>query len=128
MSNTRITLTPDMKARIAVGHKESPRTSDNPYGLTPVPNWDIPTLSGAGALRSTANDMLTFLAAYLGYVKTPLADAMADQLSIRRPSDEADFEVGYGWRVQTKYGSTIKPGGMPSLRTASKFRGPSPEC
>jgi CubicO group peptidase (beta-lactamase class C family) len=32
---------------------------------------------------------------------------MADQLSIRRPSDGADFEVGYGWRVQTKYGSTI---------------------
>jgi len=107
MSNTRITLTPEMKARIAVGHKETPRTSDNPYGLTPVPNWDIPTLAGAGALRSTANDMLTFLAAYLGYVKTPLADAMADQLSIRRPSDRADFDVGYGWRVQTKYGSTI---------------------
>jgi CubicO group peptidase (beta-lactamase class C family) len=37
LSNTRITLTPEMKARIAVGHKETPRTSDNPYGLTPVP-------------------------------------------------------------------------------------------
>ncbi|HET9386479.1 MAG TPA: serine hydrolase domain-containing protein [Gemmatimonadales bacterium] len=107
MSNTRITLTPEMKARLAMGHKEAPRTSDNPYGLAPVPNWDIPTLSGAGALRSSANDMLTFLAAYLGYVKTPLADAMADQLSIRRQSDGSDFEVGYGWRVQTKYGSTI---------------------
>ena len=107
MSNTRITLTSEMKARLAMGHKETPRTSENPYGLTPVPNWDIPTLSGAGALRSSANDMLTFLTAYLGYVKTPLADAMADQLSIRRPSDGADFEVAYGWRVQTKYGSTI---------------------
>jgi len=30
-----------------------------------------------------------------------------DQLSIRRPSDGPDFEVGYGWRVQTKHGSTI---------------------
>jgi D-alanyl-D-alanine-carboxypeptidase/D-alanyl-D-alanine-endopeptidase len=59
MSNTRITLTPEMKARLATGHKETPRTSENPYGLTSVPNWDIPTLSGAGALRSTANDMLT---------------------------------------------------------------------
>jgi len=107
MSNTRITLTPEMKARLAVGHKETARTRENPHGLTPVPNWDIPTLSGAGALRSTANDMLTFLAAYLGYVTTPLADAMADQLSIRQPSDGTDFEVGYGWRVQTKYGGTI---------------------
>ena len=104
MSNTRITLTPEMKARLAVGHKETVRTSQNPYGLTPVPNWDIPTLSGAGALRSTANDMLTFLAANLGYVKTPLAEALADQLSVRWPSDGPDFEVGYGWRVQSKYG------------------------
>ena len=107
MSNTRITLTPEMKARLAVGHKETTRTSENRYGLTPVPNWDIPTLSGAGALRSTANDMLTFLAANLGYIKTPLADAMADQIATRRPSDGPDFEVGYGWRIQTKYGSTI---------------------
>jgi CubicO group peptidase (beta-lactamase class C family) len=51
--------------------------------------------------------MLTFLAANLGYVKTPLANAMADQLSVRRPSDGGDFEVGYGWRIQTKYDSTI---------------------
>ena len=29
----------------------------------PVPNWDLPTLAGAGALRSTANDMLTFSSA-----------------------------------------------------------------
>ena len=107
MSNTHVTLTPAMKARLAVGHKETVRTSQNPYGLTPVPNWDIPTLSGAGALRSTANDMLTFLAANLGYVKTPLAEAVADQLSVRRPSDGPDFEVGYGWRLQSKYGSTI---------------------
>jgi CubicO group peptidase (beta-lactamase class C family) len=107
MTDTRITLTPERKARLAVGHNEAPRTKENPYGLVPVPNWDIPTLAGAGALRSTANDMLTLLAAYLGYVKTPLAPAMADQLAVRRPSNGLDFEVGYGWRVQTKHGSTI---------------------
>ena len=107
MSDTGITLTLGMKARLAVGHKEVGRTNQNPYGLTPVPNWDIPTLAGAGALRSTANDMLTFLAAYLGYMKTPLSAAMADQIAIRRPSDGSDFEVGYGWRIQTKHGSTI---------------------
>jgi CubicO group peptidase (beta-lactamase class C family) len=107
MWNTRITLTPEMKARLAVGHKETPRTKENPYGLTPVPNWDVPTLAGAGALRSTANDMLTFLAVNLGYLKTPLTTAAADQLSIRRPADGTDFEVGYGWRIQTRHGSTI---------------------
>jgi D-alanyl-D-alanine-carboxypeptidase/D-alanyl-D-alanine-endopeptidase len=107
MSNTRITLTPEMQARLAVGHQETARTSENPYGLKPVPNWDVPTLSGAGALRSTANDMLTFLAANLGYLKTPLAGAMADQIAMRRPADGSDFAVGYGWRIQTKHDSTI---------------------
>jgi CubicO group peptidase (beta-lactamase class C family) len=107
MSNTRITLSPEAQTRLAVGHTEAARTAENPFGLAPVPNWDIPTLAGAGALRSTANDMLAFLAAYLGYVKTPLAGAMRDQLAIRRPSDKADFDVGYGWRFQTRNGSTI---------------------
>jgi CubicO group peptidase (beta-lactamase class C family) len=107
MSSTRVTLTPEMKARLALGHAETARTTENPYGLIAVPNWDVPTLEGAGALRSTANDMLTFLAANLGYVNTPLAAAMADQISNRRPSDSADFEVGYGWRIQTRHGSTI---------------------
>ena len=107
MTDTAITLTPSMKARLAVGHAESARTSENRYGLSAVANWDIPTLAGAGALRSTANDMLTFLAANLGYIKTPLAGAMADQIATRRSSDNPDFEVGYGWRIQNKFGGTI---------------------
>ncbi len=51
MNHTRVTLTPEMKARLALGHA----------GLTVVPNWDIATLEGAEAPRSGANDMLTFL-------------------------------------------------------------------
>ena len=76
MSSTGITLTPEMKGRLAVGHNDK---------LTAVPNWDLPTLAGAGALRSSANDLLTFLGANLGYVKSPLAPAMAAMLSVRRP-------------------------------------------
>ena len=77
MSSTGITLSPDMKARLATGHNDK---------LVAVPNWDLPALAGAGALRSSANDMLTFLAANLGYVKSPLAPAMAAMLSVRRPA------------------------------------------
>src|ERR1700730_3428997 len=47
-------------------------------------NWDLTTLAGAGALRSTANDMLTFLAANLGYTESPLSAAMTAMLSVRR--------------------------------------------
>ena len=110
MTNTRVTLTPEMKARLAIGHNS---------GLTAVPNWDIPTLAGAGALRSTANDMLTFLAANLGYVKTPLAAAMAAEVSIRRPTDTPNMEIAYAWHVQIKDGKSIiwHNGGTGGYRT-----------
>ena len=57
MESTRITLTPELKARFATGH--------NRFG-EPVRHWDVPTLAGAGALRSTANDMLKYVSANLG--------------------------------------------------------------
>jgi serine-type D-Ala-D-Ala carboxypeptidase/endopeptidase len=54
MPDTGITLSPSMQERMATGHTAL---------LAPAPNWDFPTLPGAGGLRSSANDMLTFLAA-----------------------------------------------------------------
>jgi CubicO group peptidase (beta-lactamase class C family) len=98
LKDTRITLTPEMKARLAVGHGG---------GLAPVENWDLPTLAGAGALRSTADDLLTFLAANLGFVKTPLAPAMADEVSVRRSAGAPGMEIAYGWHIQTKEGNSI---------------------
>ena len=91
MSSTAITLTPEMKARLAVGHDAE---------LKAVSNWDIPALAGAGALRSSANDLLTFLAANLGYVKSPLAPAMASMLTVRRPTGSPGLgEIGLAWLI-----------------------------
>jgi len=91
MSSTGITLTPEMRARLAVGHNDK---------LVTVPNWDLPTLAGAGALRSCVNDLLTFLAANLGYVKSPLAPAMAAMLSVHRPTGAPRTgEIGLGWLI-----------------------------
>ena len=75
MLDTGIALSSSMRQRMATGH--------NPT-LTPVANWDFPTLAGAGALRSSANDMLTFLEAFLGYKESPLAPAMKSMLEVRR--------------------------------------------
>src|SRR6185295_15594211 len=44
MADTIVTLSADQKRRLAPGHL--------PNGKT-VPNWDLPGLAGAGALRST---------------------------------------------------------------------------
>jgi D-alanyl-D-alanine-carboxypeptidase/D-alanyl-D-alanine-endopeptidase len=98
MNSTRVTLTPEMKARLAAGHDESLKT---------VENWDLPTLAGAGALRSTANDMLTFVAANLGYTKSPLAPAMAAMLKVRRPAGQSGLEIALGWHVYTTGGKEI---------------------
>jgi len=92
MASTRVTLTPEMRARLAVGHNQA---------LDSVENWDTPSLAGAGALRSTANDLLTFLAANLGYTKTPLAPAMAGMLRVRRPTDQPGLEIALGWHIFT---------------------------
>jgi serine-type D-Ala-D-Ala carboxypeptidase/endopeptidase len=95
LKSTAITLTPEMKERLAVGHNAQ---------LKPVENWDLPTLAGAGALRSDADDMLTFVGANLGYVKSPLAHAMAAMLDVRRPTGSAGLgEIALGWLV-TKRG------------------------
>jgi CubicO group peptidase (beta-lactamase class C family) len=91
MKSTGITLTPEMKARLAVGH--------NPE-LKAVPNWDFQALAACGALRSDADDLLTFLAANLGYIKSPLAPAMASMRAVRRPTGTASLgEIGLGWLI-----------------------------
>jgi D-alanyl-D-alanine-carboxypeptidase/D-alanyl-D-alanine-endopeptidase len=98
MTDTQITLTPEMKTRLAAGHDAAMET---------VANWDLPTLAGAGALRSTANDLLTFLAANLGDKTSRLAPAMAAMLTIRRPTGQAGLEVALGWHIFTTDGREI---------------------
>ena len=85
MPDTGITLSSSMKQRMATGHNAM---------LAPVANWDFPTLAGAGALRSSANDMLTFLEAFLGYKETPLAPAMKAMLEVRRPAGHGKDRFG----------------------------------
>ncbi len=68
MTSTVITLTPALRARLAPGHDAKG---------APVPNWDLPTLAGAGAIRSSVNDMLKFAGAACGIQQTPLAAAFA---------------------------------------------------
>lgn len=57
LTSTKIVLSSSDVARLAPGHNADGE---------PVPNWDLPeAFAGAGALRSSADDMLTFLAANL---------------------------------------------------------------
>lgn len=104
LNDTRITLTPAMRARLAQGHDAS---------LSPVPNWDIPALAGAGALRSTANDMLRFLDACQGRRKSSLDPAIARMLDVRRPTGVKNDDAAAGWFVATRHHDelAVKAGG-----------------
>jgi D-alanyl-D-alanine-carboxypeptidase/D-alanyl-D-alanine-endopeptidase len=113
---TRITLSPELERRFAAGHSAD---------LVTVSRWDIPVLAGAGALRSSANDMAKFLAAAMGYTKTPLAGAFKAMLSVSRPTGSPFVDNALGWQVDTRGGGEIiwKNGGTGGYRT---FIGYSP--
>lgn len=66
LSDTRITLDPEQEARFAQGHR----------GVKPVGPWHLAELAGAGALRSTAADLLTFARAHFDDEPSELAEAV----------------------------------------------------
>ena len=68
MRETFVDVPAALRARVSAGH--DPR-------MDSVPAWHLDALSGAGALRSTANDMLTYLAAEMDTLHGPLARAVA---------------------------------------------------
>jgi serine-type D-Ala-D-Ala carboxypeptidase/endopeptidase len=92
MKSTRVALGPDDRARFAEGHDAD--------GLAVAP-WDQTTLVGAGGIRSTAEDMLIFLRANLGQVKSPLAAALALMLVPRHDTEGGPpGAIGLGWCVR----------------------------
>jgi CubicO group peptidase (beta-lactamase class C family) len=87
MDSTRIELTPEMVSNLATPHIN--------YAVA-TSFWDNPTLAGAGAIQSTANDMLKFLAANLGMTETELQPALQLANSPQRPTDGLN-SIGLGW-------------------------------
>ena len=93
MSSTGVSLPSAVKSRLAMPHSSV-------FRLAPTSPWDFTeAFAGAGALRSSTNDLLTFLAANLGYTKTPLSGAMARMVAVRRDATDS-FKIGLGWRLE----------------------------
>jgi CubicO group peptidase (beta-lactamase class C family) len=98
MGDTRIRLTPGMTQRLAPPFDAH---------LKPAHAWDFAAVPAAGALRSTANDMLKFLAAQLDLpVGTDVPDALRRAIAAtqqpRADTDSPYMRVGLGWHV-SKY-------------------------
>ena len=88
MEHTAITLTPWMKAHLALGHDAQGKV---------VANWDLDALAGAGAIRSTALDMLRFADANLHPERGPLQRAMAFAQRERAPAGAPQMGIGLNW-------------------------------
>ncbi len=99
MHDTRIALPAAMRARVAPGHDE---------GGTVVGLWDLPAMAGAGALRSTVNDMLKYVRASADSTTRPLGGVLAVTHLRRRPTLSPQTSIGLSWhRTTTPAGTTI---------------------
>lgn len=86
MRDTTITLNDNQKKRLAL-----------PYDAALAPNstWNLSVFAGAGAIRSTCNDMLLFARANLENKTTPVHKAM--KLAQQKRELGSGVESGLGW-------------------------------
>ena len=97
MKNTCITLSSKQQGRLA--------RPDG--GGRQAANWDFDCLAGCGAVRSTAKDMLRFLAANMNLKETPLQSAMERSHQGRLDTALPKLAIALGWHVWSRHGSEI---------------------
>lgn len=120
MTGTTIALRGELAGRMTKGH--------NKRGFV-VPYWDLPTLAGAGAFRSSLDDMMRFLAANLRPPRTDLEHSMREaQLQRRTVSDTLFIRlgqeaIGLGWQIRSVGNARIvwKDGGTAGFQTFIGF-------
>lgn len=112
MNDTGFVLSDGLKSRLAVGHF-------NGEELPPM-NWSSPIAPG-GALHSTVKDMLKFLSANMGLIKTILEEPVQESYLIRHSteqilpnnlhmldkSNDMGLFVGLGLFITTNFGHEI---------------------
>ena len=91
LGDTAYTPTTQMAARFARGYLAD---------LVPAPPWHEDPLTGTGGLLSTADDLLTFLEACLGWRETSLAPALKMLTEVERPGGmQPASAIGLGWNI-----------------------------
>jgi CubicO group peptidase (beta-lactamase class C family) len=96
MPDTTITLSDDQKSRYAHGMSLKGK---------PVASWDFIALAGAGAIRSTADDLLTFVEHQITPESSPIAGAIKLSQSTRKPIKNG--QIGLAWLIIEKDGRTV---------------------
>jgi D-alanyl-D-alanine-carboxypeptidase/D-alanyl-D-alanine-endopeptidase len=110
MTMSGVAFTDTMRAHLAPGHDDNGK---------PAGNWDINALAGAGAIRSTANDMVRYLKANMGRDPSPLAEAMKFAREPRRDMNR-NMRIGLAW-ITTAKGIVWHNGGTGGYRSFLGF-------
>lgn len=97
MTSTAITVTAQIAGHIACGHNADGNV---------VAHQDMPTLAGAGGLRSSITDMLRFAAANLDDDVRPLQQAMAAARAPRETTDPRP-RIGLCWMIRRSHDREI---------------------
>jgi CubicO group peptidase (beta-lactamase class C family) len=102
MSDTMIKLDPSREARLAMPHNISGK---------PTKPWVFDGFSGAGAIRSTTDDMLRFIEASLGTIElTPLLRQAFDaSMAPRYATNRDDMKVSLAWMVMPERAKPSRP-------------------
>ena len=112
MNSTAIILSDALKSRLAKGH-----IGGKEVNLEFIPE----AIQGAGALHSTANDLLKYLAANIGLIHTSIDDIIQETHLIRHEYPQAPTlhfasnnnkslsasYVGLGWFIDTNLGTEV---------------------
>jgi CubicO group peptidase (beta-lactamase class C family) len=102
LHDTAITLSPDQQRRFLQGH-------DGKHN--PAHAWDLDALAGAGAIRSTAGDMLTYLDANLHPEKVPPMAAALNLSHDLRANVAPGMRIAFAWLYNNGTGSYWHNGG-----------------
>jgi CubicO group peptidase (beta-lactamase class C family) len=121
LHDTVVTLTPEQQARFIQGHDAEHH---------PAHAWDLGALAGAGAIRSTAPDMLTYLEAELhheqpapGAPGTPAAtldSAIGFQQELRADVSPG-MRIALAWLWQAESGNYWHNGGTGGFSSYAFF-------
>jgi CubicO group peptidase (beta-lactamase class C family) len=93
LRDTCINLDDDRRKRFATPYTAS---------ATAASTWEFDSLAGAGALRSTADDMLTYIEANMGLNETELLPAMRRCHKVRQPTPNKIQSIGLAWHVEKR--------------------------
>lgn len=112
MTMTGIAFTDAMKANLALGHNEQ---------LDVVSSWDINTLAGAGAIRSSTSDMVKFIKANIDTNDIELNKAMKLSHNIAFTDESKNFNIALAWHFGNNNSITWHNGGTGGYRAFAGF-------